>query len=836
MLLFFRRERRIRLLAAVLMLFIAASLYAKGNGEKPAENAEFSDFFGDVQNRSSARLKFDISDPILISLFILCGLGLLLSIREIVKAVAESSMIRKDAAALVTGDLMPFEKKKRVKRVKKRMSGLRLKLTSFTIILVLSVNIMTSLPLYFLMMQSQRQTLIKGLWDRSHVLMESLTANSIKYLSRGELANMAYLPAQMAAVAEAMYVTITGYNPDTMVFEDGVWATNDPNILRKIDSNEFHPSYSRISDALSPFLKAYVADLNGQAKERLSGYPGNIANLKKELENLTVQYERNNDPEIAWHIDSVTLNINILESRIADTLFKISGGSKSEPEYPINNFDISQNHRFLLYKPIMYSYGSDDVFVWGFVRMEVSLNPIIQEIAAAQKAAMRMNLLVALAAQIVGAIGALILSTIIIRPISKLVKHVEMIRDTENKARLSGKTIELKSRDELAILGETINEMTDGLVKASLAASDLSIGKEIQKRFIPLELDSEGDKLSSGFEETKFVSIFGYYEGAAGVSGDYFDYQDLDGRYYAIIKCDIAGKGIPAAFIMIQVATMFLNYFKQWSPTEKNMHIEDLVYQINDFIENLAFKDRFAAFTLCLYDSYTGMARFCNAGDNVIHIFSAAEKRYKTITLPETPAAGVLSNIMVESISGYRVQTIEMQKGDILLLYTDGIEESKRRFRNSDFENIVCEDGMNHENHVAGQGSEEMGNDRVCNIINAVVNKQIYTLRKWHNPEGENRELQFDFRSSGGTVENVIMAMVSVEKMFRCYYNPEATEEDKVLVDTLVDSFLKKYFVQYRDYCSYTQEARDNKAHMYYTHLMEDAQSDDLAIMGIMRK
>jgi len=443
-----------------------------------------------------------------------------------------------------------------------------------------------------------------------------------------------------------------------------------------------------------------------------------------------------------------------------------------------------------------------------------------------------------LAAEAIGIIGAVLLSNLIVKPVKQLVKHIEIIRDTDNLASLGGVGVGIKSRDELAILGDTINEMTHSLVKAALASSELSIGKEFQKKFLPLELDHYGNKLSSGYEETAYFSLFCYYEGAKEVSGDYFDYLELDGRYYAIIKCDVAGKGVPASFIMIQVATMFLNYFKHWEPTEEGMRIENMGYQINEFIETLAFKDRFAAFTLCLYDSHTGTARFCNAGDNIVHFYDESEKTLRTLTLPETPAAGALSNFMVESKGGYKVQTVNLDHGDMFLLFTDGIEESKRKFRNAKFEEVQCteaEDRAPHGNHVGGQWVEELGYDRIKCIVEAVMNRGSYTLRKWHNGEGD-KDLLFDFTSSEGSVRDVIVALVAAEKMFRCYYDPKATGDSHVLVDRMVDAFLKGHFLQYRDYCSFTRENPDNPAYMYYTNLMEDEQDDDLTILGIRRK
>jgi serine phosphatase RsbU (regulator of sigma subunit) len=451
----------------------------------------------------------------------------------------------------------------------------------------------------------------------------------------------------------------------------------------------------------------------------------------------------------------------------------------------------------------------------------VSVDSILEDIARGQRSLLEVILLVALTALAIGAVGALILSNFIISPIRRLVSHVELIRDTEDKSKLDGVDIRIRSRDELAVLGTTINDMTHGLVKAAQASQDLTIGKEVQKKFIPLETDREGNKLTSGFKDTRNAQFFGYYEGAKGVSGDYFDYQDLDGRYFALIKCDVAGKGIPAALIMIQVATMFLNYFKTWKPTAKGMHIEEVVYQINDFIEALGFKGRFAAFTLALFDSQTGLIRFCNAGDNIIHWYDASDRKMKTVTLRETPATGVLPNFLVESKGGYMVQTFTLDPGDILFLYTDGIEEAKRKFRDASFKEILCTEGPNdtpHENHVAGQGDEELGPDRVEAIINAVMNRQVYTLHKYHNPEGD-ADLRFDFTTCEGAVEEAIMAMVSVEKMFRLYKESGTGEESRILVDRKVDEFLKAHFLQYRNYCRDTRDYPENKMYMYYTHV-----------------
>jgi serine phosphatase RsbU (regulator of sigma subunit) len=781
--------------------------------------------------------RFNINTVSIITIqIIILGIILLFaSGRGISQILKDNAALRRDAAALLSGDLMDFEKRNRIVHIKRRNIGLRVKLASFTIALVFAVVLMIATPLYVMMTRTQQQTLLQGLWDRSLVLLEGIAIGAQVHLPVQSVFELSLLPNQTFAVPEVRYVTITGHIGDADFFEDVVWATNDPDIFAKIDTAEFQPGISRKTDILTPYLQEIASEFNYLARSEIGALSNSIAAIHQEIDVLLLL----TDEYSIGRLEEFQAMEHTLKARLSGYLNALARNVGSLPHFSVENFTVPHDHNFLLFKPILYRLGDDNVYFRGLVRLEVSVTSILEEIEAGRNASLLVIIIVALFAQITGAVGAMVLSMLLIRPIRQLVRHIEIIRDTENKAKLSDVEIHLKTTGELAILGDTINEMTRGLAKAAVAAADLLLGKEIQKKFIPLELDSEGNKLSYGSKTTEHLDFFGYYEGAKGVSGDYFDYIDLDGRYYAIIKCDVAGKGIPAALIVIQVATIFRGFFRRWRPTEKGMHIEDLVYFINDFIETLGYEGRFAAFTLCLYDSHTGIARFCNAGDNVVNFFDASEGKVRTLTLPEAPATGVLPNKLVESKGGYNVQTVTLDHGDILLLYTDGIEEAKRKFRDSEYEEIICENGIidtPHENHIVGQACEELGTERVKDIINSVMNKKLYTLHKWHNPEGDEKELTFDFSSCDGSVANVIKAVVSVEKIFRCYKSPLFSEEDQVLVDKTVDAFLKEYFLQYRHYCSYIRDVTGNSAYIHYTHIRDDEQYDDLTLLGIKRK
>ncbi|MDR0408829.1 MAG: SpoIIE family protein phosphatase [Spirochaetaceae bacterium] len=808
---------------------------------KPISIAKtFTVKFGDFNNlwenswfvRLGGEFVFNIETAALWLFLALCALLAVLTVRGIIVILLESKAVQIETLAILNEDPMPAEKKRRAAFAKKHIFGLRLKFALFILALVLLIVVMFSVPLFVSMSRTQRETLMRGMWDRSSVLLEALTRSARVFLPSNSVLELGYLPSQISSVPEARYVTITGFGSGDTTSDDYVWATNDPDILLKINTNVLELGVSRIADEITQDLSALSYEWNDEAREAVGDMAESIAQFNRESMSLILS----NDEDSRTRLEDIQVTTRGLENRITRILDGIGSEVRSYPEFNINSIDMSRSQNYLLYKPVLFRQGSSDIYVRGVIRLEISNETILEAIREGRRSILTTILYVSFAAMMIGSIGALVLATLIVLPIDRLVRHVERIRDTNNKAELEGVEIKLKSNDELKILAETVNDMTRGLVKAAKAAEDLSIGKEVQKKFIPLEVDKEGNKLTYGSKSDKNTQFFGYYEGAKGVSGDYFDYQDIDGRYFAIIKCDVAGKGVPAALIMAQIATMFRNYFKTWRPAGGD-RIESLVYLMNDFIETLGFKGRFAAFTLCIFDSQEGTLNFCNAGDNLIHWFDHSERKLKTITLPQTPAVGVLPNSILESTSAYKVQQLILKPGDMLLLYTDGIEEAKRLFRDSDFDEIVCEynnlpQDSPHGNHTVGQNGEELGADRVEAIINAVMNKQVYTMYKYHNPLGD-KKYNFDFTSCSGTIEEVIMAMVSVEKIFRMYKEPG--EDSHILVDGKIDSFLREHFIEYRVYCK-AKNCPENPAYVYYMEVNEDEQYDDLTILGLRWK
>ncbi len=748
----------------------------------------------------------------------------------------EAARIRGDVRALITGDIMPSEQKKKAVALRKRGIGLRLKLASFTTALVISVVLIVSIPLGLQFSANQERTLAQGLQSRVEVLLESLASGARAYLPSQNILELGFLPDQMAALSEARSATITGNGSGGAATGiDYVWATNNASIGEEIDTQALELGKSRVVGEVSDEIGRRVTVLDEEAAQSVGELSDGITSLTQEGIKLALS----TDEASVTRRDEIQTITRQLEEKLNAELTRLSvSGMGSWPEY--NPQSLSREvTQYVFYKPVMYRQGSDVKYVHGTVRVTISTESLLETVNKDRIELVRTTVFVALFAVLIGVIGASILASIIISPVRKLAAHVAMIRDTEDKEELEGKDIKLRSRDEIGLLGETVNDMTHGLVKAAAASKDLTVGKEVQKMFIPLETDKNGHKLTCGKSTEKGVEFFGYYEGAKGVSGDYFDYVKLDDRHYAIIKCDVAGKGVPAALIMVEVATLFLDYFKDWKYAKNGYRLTGVVTRINDLIESRGFKGRFAAFTLCIFDARSGDVHFCNAGDNLIHIFDSATRKMKVITLPETPAAGIFPSFMVDMKGGFAEHTVHLNAGDVLFLYTDGIEEAKRLFRTEKLVVHACaEEGLEkdapHGSHSVGQDNEELGPERVNEIIEAVFSRSVYTLYKWHNPQSD-EPFEFDFTSCEGTVEEAILALVSVEKIFRMYRDPSASDFDRVQVDRKVDSFLNGHFRQYLAYCANHRDHPEFAEYQYYTKIREDAQYDDLTILGLKK-
>ena len=135
---------------------------------------------------------------------------------------------------------------------------------------------------------------------------------------------------------------------------------------------------------------------------------------------------------------------------------------------------------------------------------------------------------------------------------------------------------------------------------------------------------------------------------------------------------------------------------------------------------------------------------------------------------------------------------------------------------------------------------EEFGYERFDEIVTEVQHGGRYTLRRFRDPNPQ-EELVFDYSNLEPSAENTVLAVMAAEKVFRLLRDPSAGEHDRVRVDANIHAFLQKHFSLYNLYFGHEiplekTEMPERDEYVWFSHLREESQGDDLTILAIRRK
>jgi len=261
-------------------------------------------------------------------------------------------------------------------------------------------------------------------------------------------------------------------------------------------------------------------------------------------------------------------------------------------------------------------------------------------------------------------------------------------------------------------------------------------------------------------------------------------------------------------------------YFRNF---HSGLTIDQLVYKINTSLEEKGFSanGRFANMTISLINTLTGESFFIGAGEESIHIYRASNSRMFKQKLPNSPAIGAFPSELIKAQKAYKVQSTVLQAGDCLFFFTDGMENSNR----------MLHDGISNNKQI---DSEYFGLTRIYEIIDAVFNRRRYNLVR-HPVPTLNEELFFDFRKSSGNLSEAVIALASVEKVFRLVPDPMSGTAGNISVDSKINDFLFQHFDQYRNYFSMKVDSNDNRGKVNFTDMKEDYQTGDILIFAIRK-
>ncbi|MCD8090286.1 MAG: SpoIIE family protein phosphatase [Clostridiales bacterium] len=193
--------------------------------------------------------------------------------------------------------------------------------------------------------------------------------------------------------------------------------------------------------------------------------------------------------------------------------------------------------------------------------------------------------------------------------------------------------------------------------------SEQIVAEQIQRSMLPTAYPA--------FKEHAHIDLYADMDAACEVGGDFYDYFSVDSDHICFGISDVMGKGIPAAMHMAITKTMIKMRLMSGD------RLSSVFSEVNRLLsvstmnrENSTFVTSWTA----VMDVKTNILTCVNAGHNPPVLKRKGEPSQLLKTKPDFPLAAYYSK---KHPGIYREFELKMEKGDILLLYTDGVTESQ---------------------------------------------------------------------------------------------------------------------------------------------------------------
>ena len=249
------------------------------------------------------------------------------------------------------------------------------------------------------------------------------------------------------------------------------------------------------------------------------------------------------------------------------------------------------------------------------------------------------------------------------------------------------------SRDSLGAVDSLASQIGTALNRAQAHAETLAFQKtqkelefagRIQTSFLPTEVP---------VAENWQISV--RLDSARQTSGDFYDFIPLRDGMVGIVVADVSDKGTGAALYMALSRTLLRTF-----AMEEGLHPEVAFARANNRIRADAESDQFVTLIYGVLDTKTGWLTYANAGHNPGYLLRAGEDgSFDTLSNTGIPLG------MFEEMEWQQAK-IQINPGDVLLLYTDGVTEAQ---------NVL---------------DEEYGDDRLLDTGRANMNQPAEEIQK----------------------------------------------------------------------------------------------------------
>jgi serine phosphatase RsbU (regulator of sigma subunit) len=249
-----------------------------------------------------------------------------------------------------------------------------------------------------------------------------------------------------------------------------------------------------------------------------------------------------------------------------------------------------------------------------------------------------------------GVIAAVIVSSILLRVVAKPMRQLVAVVTEITQGNFRVQTPRARSR-ELSVLSAAIDKMNETLrLGAEQRQSEMAKAREIQEHLLPASAEVPGLRLAA------------LYRPASDVAGDYYDVVPLSDGSWLLCVADVCGHGVPAAMSAAMLKALLLH------AAEHHVRPSELLRFVNERFTALSPPGLFASMLVLRWQPTKGLLEYASAGHEPACFQSSdgAVSRFDATGLP----------LGIEPTTSWSTQEFSPQKGERLLITTDGVAEA----------------------------------------------------------------------------------------------------------------------------------------------------------------
>ena len=201
-----------------------------------------------------------------------------------------------------------------------------------------------------------------------------------------------------------------------------------------------------------------------------------------------------------------------------------------------------------------------------------------------------------------------------------------------------------------------VHEMQKEHTQLESLKGDLAVAGEIQQAILPRIFPPFPDKADK-------IDVAASMTPAKDVGGDFYDFFRIDDDRIGFLIADVSGKGVPAAIFMAVSRTLIrATGIRGGSPA-------DCIGYSNKLLSDESVDCMFVTVFYGIMNVTTGEVTYCDAGHNPPYIIKGTGE-VKALEMSKDPMVGAISGI------DYHDCQLQLDKGDALVMFTDGVTEA----------------------------------------------------------------------------------------------------------------------------------------------------------------